>query len=314
MTTFSQQRKAQRNRTSATQPIVLIGAARSGTKIVRDVLAAATGAGRVPYDVGFVWRYGNERVPHDVLDPSTVSSRVGSFIRSYVDRYARGEASGQLVVVEKTVGNALRVPFVNRVLPDAVFVHLIRDGVDVAESTRRQWLAPPDRRYLAEKLRHFPVRLAPTYGRKYAVSQIQHYLRKDARVGTWGPRYPGIDDDVQSIDLLDVCAEQWRTCVESARDSLRCVSTRTAEIRYEELVADPHGILAKLLDQLEFHANDVAIGRAAALIESGHAGQGGRSLSTEELQTLQTHIGATLADFGYPPALSRKNSSSEGAS
>lgn len=309
MTTFMHQRKGRQSRSLTTQPIVLIGAARSGTKVVRDVLAEATGAGRVPYDVSFVWRYGNERVPHDVLDPSTVSPRIASFIRAYLDRYARDESSGDAVVIEKTVGNALRVPFVSRVLPDAVFVHLIRDGVDVAESTRRQWLSPPDRRYLAEKLRHFPVRLAPTYGRKYAMSQIQHYMRKDSRVGTWGPRYPGIDHDVETIDLLDVCAEQWRTCVQSARDSLKYLPARTAEIRYEELVANPSDSIAKLLDQLDIRAHEAAVRRAAALIESGHTGQGGRSLSTDELQALQKHIGPTLADFGYPSALSRKNSS-----
>ncbi len=40
--------------------IVLIGAARSGTKILRDTLAAATGSGAVPFDIGFVWRIGHD--------------------------------------------------------------------------------------------------------------------------------------------------------------------------------------------------------------------------------------------------------------
>ena len=56
--------------------IIIIGAARSGTKILRDVLAEASGVGCVPYDIGFVWRYGNQRVPHDVLDPATVTPRI----------------------------------------------------------------------------------------------------------------------------------------------------------------------------------------------------------------------------------------------
>ena len=46
--------------TQQLEPIVLIGAARSGTKILRDALATALGVPQVPYDVGYVWRYGNE--------------------------------------------------------------------------------------------------------------------------------------------------------------------------------------------------------------------------------------------------------------
>lgn len=307
MTILRHQGNAGRRADARIRPIVLVGAARSGTKIVRDVLAEAARAGRVPYDVGFVWRYGNEDVPHDVLDPATATPRIGNFIRSYMDRYAQGGATpAGPVVIEKTVGNALRVPFVHRVLPDAVFLHLVRDGVDVAESTRRQWLAPPDHRYLAQKVRHFPARLAPTYGRKYVKSQVRHYVKRDARVGSWGPRYPGIDDDVRSTDLLTVCARQWQKCVESAREALRDVPARTIELRYEDLIADPAGSIGTLLEGLQIPVDDLALQRAASRVESGHAGQGARSLSSKELDQLHVEIGSTLADFGYPSALSRK--------
>jgi hypothetical protein len=304
MTNYLAERRFARHHVSTTRPIVLIGAARSGTKIVRDVLAQATHGGRVPYDIGFVWRYGNESVPHDVLDPQKVTPRTSRFIRSYLDRYARNDSTGRPLVVEKTVGNALRVPFVARVLPDAVFVHLIRDGVDVVESTRRQWLLPPDRRYLIGKVRHFPVRLAPSYGRKYLASQMRHYLSRDSRVGTWGPRYPGIDEDVQAHDLLGVCAKQWQECVELARTALKDLSAPSVELRYEELVTDPFPCITRVLTQLGMPADKAAIRGAATSIESGHHGSGRRSLSAIELRSLHTQIGETLHSLGYPPAIS----------
>lgn len=307
MTILRDHLKTRRRMDVPTRPIVLIGAARSGTKIVRDVLAQAANAGRVPYDVGFVWRYGNENVPHDALDPATATRRIGSFIRGYMERYAQEDPLQKSpIVIEKTVGNALRVPFVNRVLPDAIFVHLVRDGVDVAESTRRQWLAPPDHRYLAQKVKHFPARLAPTYGRKYVVSQVRHYVTKDARVGSWGPRYPGIDDDVRATDLLTVCARQWKTCVEAARNALRDISAQTVELRYEKLIAEPAATIEQLLTEFGIPVDDRALAQAAARIEPGHAGLGGRSLSVPELEMLQSEIGRTLADFGYPSASSRR--------
>ena len=181
-----------RRQTSHPRRVVLIGAARSGTKILRDSLAEAAGAGAVPYDIGYVWRAGALDHPNDALDPASLSPRVRDFIARFVDGYAEGQPP---VVIEKSVGNTMRVPFVASVLPNATYVHLIRDGVDVVESTRRQWIAPADYRYLAGKARHFPLRMGPTYGRRYIGSLLRRRVARDGRVANWGPRYPGIDTD-----------------------------------------------------------------------------------------------------------------------
>jgi hypothetical protein len=279
-----------------TRHIIIVGAARSGTKILRDVLAEATGVGCVPYDVGFVWRYGNEPVPHDVLDPATVTPRIQRFVRRYVDRYAR---SGRDVVIEKTVGNSLRVPFVHAVMPDAAFVHLVRDGRDVVESARRQWSAPADHEYLLRKVRHFPLRLVPSYGREYVLAQMSLLGRVPSRAATWGPRYPGIDDDVASSNLLTVCARQWRASVEYASRDLARVSTLVIDVRYEQLVWEPLTTLGDLVDRLGLPASAEDCRRAAAQLEVGRAGSGARSLASHELATISAELGATLDTFGY---------------
>jgi hypothetical protein len=279
-----------------TRHILIIGAARSGTKILRDVLAQASGAGSVPYDIGFVWRYGNEGIPHDVLDPATVTPRISRFVRRYVDRYAR---SGPNVVIEKTVGNTLRVPFVHAVLPDATFVHLVRDGRDAAESARRQWSAPAERRYLLDKARHFPLRLVPSYGRKYAMAQLSLLSGARSHAATWGPRYPGIDDDVASSDLLTVCARQWRTSVEYATRDLAGVSTLVIEVRYEQLVSAPLTTLEDLLDRLGLPASAEDRRRAAARLEAGRTGSGARTLDSQELAMISAELHTTLNTFGY---------------
>jgi hypothetical protein len=282
-----------------TRHIIIIGAARSGTKILRDALAEASGVGCVPYDIGFVWRYGNERVPHDVLDPATLTPRIQRFVRRYVDRYAR---SGRDVVIEKTVGNTLRVPFVHAVMPDAAFVHIVRDGTDVAESARRQWSAPPDREYLLRKVRHFPLRLVPSYGREYALAQLSRFRRVRSHAATWGPRYPGIDDDVASNDLLTVCARQWRASVECASRDLRRVSALVVDVRYEHLVSEPQATLGELMDRLGLPASAEDRRRAAARLEMGRAGAGPRSLDGRELEMISAELGTTLDSFGYREA------------
>ena len=55
------------------QIVIIIGAARSGTKYLRDVLATAPNAARVPYDINYIWRYGSESHPDDALPASLVA-------------------------------------------------------------------------------------------------------------------------------------------------------------------------------------------------------------------------------------------------
>ena len=279
--------------------IFLIGAARSGTKVLRDVLGEAAQVGVVPYDVNFVWKYGHQRVPHDALDPTTVQERQRRFVSSYLDRYAAGSPP---VVIEKTVGNSLRVPFLHAMFPDAAFVHLVRDGVDAVESTRRQWQTPPDRRYLARKLRHFPPRLLPTYGVSFARAQLPSRDGRQLRVRSWGVRYPGIDDDVRREPLLTVCARQWRASVEGALAAFDQLSVPVVDVRYEQLVADPSGELARLLEALGLPADDRALRAAAGRVSGDRAGVGALALETDERDLLEAEIGATLRRLGYPAA------------
>ncbi len=276
--------------------VIVIGAARSGTKLLRDSLAVATGAGKVPYDVGYVWRTGNESSPDDALTPDLVDARKRRFISQFIDGYASGEPPA---VIEKTVGNALRVPLVAHVFPDARFVHLVRDGVDVSESALRQWTAPTDLRYLAAKARTFPLRLVPRYGLKYARSLAGRRRRADKRVGSWGPRYPGIDADLRTTSLLTVSARQWRAAVEQARLDLGRLGLPAAEIRYERLVEDPQGELARVAEFAGLSATSGGLVAATRWIDEGAVGKGRADLSASQLQELDVEVGDLLDELGY---------------
>jgi hypothetical protein len=250
----------------------------------------------VPYDIGYVWRYGNETLPDDVMSAEQMSAQTRRFVMTFINRYAAGDPSA---VVEKSVGNALRVPAVAATLPDAYFIHLIRDGVDVVESTRRQWMAPPDARYLVSKLRHFPPRLLPTYGVRYLQSLAHRRRDPQHRVGTWGPRYPGIDADLGSTDLLTVCARQWRESVSRAREDLARLAVTVADVRYEHLVTDPVGELGRLARYVDPTVVPSQIAAAAATVVADRRGHGRAHLTGEELMLLDTEIGSLLAQLGY---------------
>jgi hypothetical protein len=45
------------------RPVIILGAARSGTKYLRDILATAPNAARVTYGINYIRRYGSEDHP-----------------------------------------------------------------------------------------------------------------------------------------------------------------------------------------------------------------------------------------------------------
>lgn len=282
--------------------LIVIGAARSGTKLLRDALAAAMGVGKVPYDIGYVWRYGNEDTPDDVIDPSAMNDRTRRFICKYIDAYASGQPPA---VIEKTVGNTLRVPAVASVFPNAAYIHLVRDGVDVIESSMRQWNAPANMHYLGKKARQFPIRLVAKYGVKYVRSLAIRRIGHDSRLGTWGVRYPGIDLDLGDQDLTTVCARQWCESVSRARSGLEVSSVSYTETRYETLIEDPAAEVSRLVTFAKAPIDRESLLAACQNIARGRSGTGRAALSATELATIDVEAGDLLDQLGYerPKAL-----------
>jgi len=63
------------------RPIILIGAARSGTKFLRDIIASDKSVKAVPFDANFVWRYGVEEESDDALSITGVTENKKNYIR-----------------------------------------------------------------------------------------------------------------------------------------------------------------------------------------------------------------------------------------
>lgn len=217
--------------------VVLIGAARSGTKFLRDLLGTSPQVGVVPYDVNYIWRYRNENYQDDALPVDRADEAVRDYISSSLRRQARRRGSG-IILLEKTVSNTLRVPFVNAVLPEARFVHLVRNGRDVVESAYRMWQQRPDWRYLIQKARVFPISNY-RYAVWYLSNMLSGTMSGKSGVRVWGPRYPGIESDVKSRELIEVCAAQWAKSVEYATRDLSSIDPgRVLTIHYETLLSD----------------------------------------------------------------------------
>jgi len=71
--------------------------------------------------------------------PNIVNTLRSRFLASAVSTKGQRHSSGAIRLLEKTPKNALRVSFFNKVFPDAIFIHLIRDPRENISSIIEAW-------------------------------------------------------------------------------------------------------------------------------------------------------------------------------
>ena len=277
-------------------PIILIGAARSGTKFLRDLLKTSEHIKAVPYDVNYIWRYGQSDFPHDRLEPATATPAIKKFIHKTLPKLAGQEKHD--VLLEKTVSNSLRVPFIEAIYPNARYVHLLRDGRDVTESAMRLWTAPPNWNALFVKLRTLPLSNIG-YVFWFAKNFISGLGSNRQGGKIWGPRFPGVEDMAETASLAEVCAEQWKTSVEYASQDLQHIEAdRVFEIRYEDLIGNEQA-LRDLAGFLQLTDVETLIGAWEANLRPTAPNQW-KKLSSENQAAMMKILTPTLREKGYP--------------
>ena len=245
------------------QPVIILGAPRSGTNILRDVLTHTDGLETWPCDeINAIWRHGNQTWPNDQFPAQLATSVVKKFIRGRFHR--QWQRSGQpKFIVEKTCANMLRVPFVDAVLPEAKFIHILRNETDVVKSAKRRWQGEFEGQalpYLLAKLRYVPVSDLPYIGWRFitrAIGKRDHYQN-------WGPVPSDMPD---TTDVAEKCQAQWRSCVLAASTALQSIDEcRHCTIRYEALVRDPYLVVKQIFDFLDHPVSEREIYQAVKLI------------------------------------------------
>jgi hypothetical protein len=217
------------------RPIVVVGAPRSGTTLLGQLLGAHPALAHIE-EPRLTWRYGNDG-KSDMLSPEDARPDVRQHIRGTFAAAVQRARRERLI--EKTPSNSLRMGFVDAVLPGCLFVHIIRDATESVLAIRRFWQqhargVPKGK--LLERLREVNLRRLPYYGREFVRRAMPSPLRGLVRQPVWGPRIPGIDGLLQDLPLLDVCALQWRMCVEAACAFGRTLpDDRYLEVRLEDL-------------------------------------------------------------------------------
>ncbi len=280
-------------------PLVVIGAPRSGTNMLRDVLCRLPATGTWPCDeINYIWRHRNVRHPDDEFTAGMAVPAVRRYISRAFERIASRRRLG--TVVEKTCANSLRVPFVDAVLPGARYVFIYRDGVDAVASAAKRWRAGLDLSYLLRKARFVPPGDIPYYAAGYLRNRIYRAVSGNERVAFWGPRFRGLPEALGRYSLREVCALQWKRCVDLADRALsEMPEGKVVRVRYEGFVEKPEDELGRILDELGLSATLPDIRSATAGVSAGSIGKGREAMSPVDIGDIRALAGETLARLGY---------------
>ncbi len=279
------------------QPVIIIGAPRSGTNMLRDVLTRLPGFATWACDeINPVWKHGSITVPSDELAPERARAGVRSFMQRRFGQVAR--RSGADYVVEKTCANSLRVLYVDRLVPDARYLALLRDGRDAVASTMRRWQRPvAGGVYYLKKLRYTALSDLPWV----VGSALTRRLRGLANRGggawsSWGPEFAELHEAVrEGRPLAELCALQWARCVERSLTDLGTLEPgRRLVVSYERFVEEPLHELQRVLSFLDVAVPQAAAREAVATVSAGSVGKWRQDLGPDDLARIEPIIAGAM--------------------
>jgi hypothetical protein len=267
--------------------------------MLRDVLTSIDGVSTWPCDeINYIWRHGNKRFVSDELLPEHATPQVCKYIRQQFDLLAK--KMGTAIIVEKTCANALRLGFVDKIFPDAKYVLIYRDGLDVVGSALKRWKAPLDFKYIAKKARYVPKTDLLYYGSNYLLNRIYKLFSKNKQLSVWGPVIDGLNELKQSRTVEEICTLQWKSSIDNTRRDLENIHhSRVFTLTYENFVKDPIEEFAKLAGFLEIDPDSTLASKALSKINESSVNKGRLFLGETRCKHLGGLIEKQLKQCGY---------------
>lgn len=280
------------------QPIIVVGAGRSGMNFLGDAIAQHPLLA-VAHEPRLIWKSGNDRMS-DALRARHARPEIITDIRSRFASVVR--KAGKERFIDVTPGNSVRLPFVDRVFPDAKFVHFIRDGVDNVLSMRRFYGVvarsfrsnTPKLRdsFIARRAKELRIKQAPYM----AMEAIRHlappWLLPVVGMPVVGVRLPAMSAMRAEMDLLDVCFMQWRSSVEWACQFGRSLPPgRYMECRIETFGEEE---LRRIYDFLGLDLAPQSLEFVRRHFEPGRIGPAMQDCFPEELARLRAMVEPTM--------------------
>jgi hypothetical protein len=282
-------------------PIIIIGAPRTGTNMLRDIISTQPGFATWPCDeINYIWRYGNSGFPTDELTPAQVTPAIKKYVRKQFQLVSKRYHG--LKVVEKTCANCLRLEFIDTLLPEARYINILRDGRDAAASALKRWKAPLDIPYILKKARFVPMKDFPYYAARYLNTHFHRlFLSKEKSLPIWGPKFAGYEQVVKEKSLIEVCGVQWQRCLQKSREVFenRIAAERYIRVKYENFVKDPAAQTIRIFEYFSLSHDEHALQEACKTVRRDSVGKWEKDLSPEQKKRLSELLKEELKNSGY---------------
>lgn len=276
------------------KPIFLIGAARSGTTLLGEILSQHK---ELAYWVEpkYIWKYRSPNVYDDFRSEKDVTNDVQNFISNKFTSFLIKNNKSRFL--EKTPSNCFRISFIESIFPDAIYINIIRDGRDVTLSAYKKWTEKHDKSAYSRRLSlsEFPIVDLPFYLFHF-VNQFFGQQFNSGNLKMWGPMSPEIRKFLDR-SIEEACAFQWKESTEqSFKDLSKIDSNRVITIKYEELLSDPIKFLCQILDVCNLSYSNDVISYANRVIRSDNSR---KWIDSEIISKVDYILNPSLKDLGY---------------
>jgi len=218
----------------------------------------------------------------------------GDAMPEHVTRFERlfgvRDPGAARTLVEKLPQNCFRIPWLRRLASQAKFLHIVRDWPDVVASIAR--LSLDDSYTIAGR----PL-LNRWWGSRYA--KLDRFIEELAGSNL----IPIRSADLCSIptteaDYAKLAACEWYASIQAVHAARDLLGADFLEIRYEDLVANPRGVLSCVYDFLELRRDGGDLDRAIREVKTGpHAAAAPASVAG----ALRDACESLRIELGYDP-------------
>lgn len=225
-------------------PIIILGNTRSGTTIVQKVIAAHPDFVDW-YEPRTLWLCADPRRAHDEFEEEDATDRVKQHVRGQFLKYQREH--GNRTVIEKTPANILKISYVRAIFPEATYLFVVRNPFSFISSVELKWQRTLSTRGIRRRLKSTPITQLHYYAGRFFRQYFDKKVLRRKYQTTWGPRYKGMVEDLQTHDLMTVIARQWSVVSKRAEEDLALFEPgRVLRLRYEDFVNDPVSDMARI--------------------------------------------------------------------
>lgn len=277
-------------------PIILFGNTRSGTTIVQKVMATHPDIVQW-YEPRTLWLCADPGRPHDEFDESDATDEVKRHIRKQFLKFQKRH--GNRVVMEKTPANILKIPYVRAIFPEAIFLFIVRNPFSFISSVEMKWQRPVSSKGIRRRLMYTPITQLHHYAGRLVRQQFDKRVLRRKYLALWGPRYEGMDQDLETHDLLTVIARQWSICSRKAEKDLTSFGTgQVLRLRYEDFVEDPISDLERICGHSGLQMTDDMVRAANEWVKSDRQHKW-RRFDPRDLARILPEISDEMERHGY---------------